>query len=310
MFPVTELNERINEIDNHPNFYDDTYVGDLVLRKDGTVEYQPTNDTPIRDFPLKDNKAKGAVEIFQMPEKDKNGKVYRDRYIMGHDPVDSDVSGTMSLSSTFVLDLFTDKIVAEYTGRSEFADDNYEKVRLLCLFYNAKCLYENNLKGLYSYFSRLNCTHLLADTPEYLKDKQLIKSSGWGNAAKGVTATVAINNYANELVKAWLLKPVTTVVEDAEGQKEISVHNLYFIKNRALLKELVAFNPFVNVDRIRALGILMLYREEKLILYRGDVRHNSLAEDDSFIGNDDFFKRNYDERFNDSKFSQKRGFFY
>ncbi len=309
MFPITELNERLYEIDNNPNFYDDTYVGDLVLTKDGKVEFRITNDTVIRDFPLKDNKAKGAVEIYQMPEKDKEGKVYRDRYIMGHDPVDSDVSGTMSLSSTFVLDLFTDKIVAEYTGRSEFADDNYEKVRLLCMFYNAKCLYENNLKGLYSYFSRLNCTHLLADTPEYLKDKQLIKSSGWGNAAKGVTATVSINNYANELIKAWLLTPVPTVVEDAEGQREVNVHNLYFIKNRALLRELIAFNPFVNVDRVRALGILMLYREEKLILYRGDVRHNSLREDPNFIGNDDFFTRNYDEKFANSKFNKTNIFF-
>ena len=303
MFPITQLNERINEIDNNPNFYDDTYIGELFMKTDGKVEFKPTNDEPIRVFPLKDNKVKGALEIYQMPEFDKSGKVYRDRYIVGHDPVDSDVSGTMSLSSTFVLDLYTDKIVAEYTGRSEFADDNFEKLRLLCIFYNAKCLYENNLKGVYSYFSRFNCTHMLADTPEYLRDKQLIKSSGWGNASKGVTATAAINNYANELIKAWLLKPVPTIVEDAEGQHEINVLNLYFIKNRALLKELVAFNPFVNVDRVRALGMVMLYREEKLILYRGDVRTNSLAEDNTFIGNDDFFTRNYDEKFAGSKFS-------
>lgn len=303
MFPITQLNERINEIDNNPNFYDDTYVGELFMKKDGKVEFKPTNDEPIRVFQLKDNKVKGALEIYQMPELDKSGKVYRDRYIIGHDPVDSDVSGTMSLSSTLVLDLFTDKIVAEYTGRSEFADDNFEKLRLLCIFYNAKCLYENNLKGVYSYFSRFNCTHMLADTPEYLRDKQLIKSSGWGNASKGVTATAAINNYANELIKAWLLKPVPTIVEDAEGQHEINVLNLYFIKNRALLKELVAFNPFINVDRVRALGMVMLYREEKLILYRGDVRTNSLAEDSTFIGNDEFFTRNYDEKFAGSKFS-------
>jgi len=45
---------------------------------------------PIRDFPLKDNKAKGAIEIFQMPEKNREGKVYSNRYIIGHDPVDND----------------------------------------------------------------------------------------------------------------------------------------------------------------------------------------------------------------------------
>lgn len=85
--------------------------------------------------------------------------------------VDNDQAESSSLSSTFVLDLFTDRIVAEYTGRQAFAEDNYEIVRLLCLFYNAKCMYESNKKGLYGYFSKMGCTHLLADTPEYLRDK-------------------------------------------------------------------------------------------------------------------------------------------
>ena len=55
----------------------------------------------------------------------------------------------------------------------------------------------------------MNCLHLLADTPEYLKDKQIIKEIGWGNKAKGVNASLAVNNYANELIKEWLIKPVT-----------------------------------------------------------------------------------------------------
>ena len=47
------------------------------------------------------------------------------RYIIGHDPVDNDQAESSSLSSTFVLDLWTDKIVAEYTGRQSFAEDNF-----------------------------------------------------------------------------------------------------------------------------------------------------------------------------------------
>lgn len=111
------------------------------------------------------------------------------------------------------MDLFTDKIVAEFTGRQPFAEDNYEIVRLLCLFYNAKCLYESNKKGLFAYFQKMNCTHLLADTPEYLRDKQMIKYSAFGSNAKGVNASAVINNYANSLVREWLLKPVTTTVK-------------------------------------------------------------------------------------------------
>jgi len=77
-----------------------------------------------------------------LPQKDSSGNVFPERYIIGHDPVDDDVSNTASLTSTFVLDLLTDRIVAEYTGRQEYADDNFEIVRRLCMFYNAKCMYE------------------------------------------------------------------------------------------------------------------------------------------------------------------------
>ena len=37
IFPITELNERLNQIDNNPNFYNDTYVGDLVFNGNGEV---------------------------------------------------------------------------------------------------------------------------------------------------------------------------------------------------------------------------------------------------------------------------------
>ena len=297
LFPVTQLNERLNQIDNQSNFYNDVYIGNLILNNKGVVEFYPSNDIPIRDFPLKDNKAKGAIEIFQMPEKNKEGKVYQNRYILGHDPVDDDQANTMSLTSTFVLDLFTDKIVAEYTGRQAFAEDNYEILRLLCLFYNGKCLYENNKKGVFSYFSKMNCTHLLADTPEYLRDKQLIKAIGYGNTSKGVSATLPINNYANQLIRDWLLKPVSSVIEEDGEEKEITIPNLYLIKNRALIKELILFNPDINVDRVRALGLLMLYREEKMILYNGDVKNKEMNNNTNYLGNDDFFKNNYDLRF-------------
>lgn len=294
LFPITQLNERLNQIDSNPSIYDDTYVGNLVLNKEGKVEFRPSSDLPIRDFPLKDNKAKGAIEIFQMPEKNREGKVYSNRYIIGHDPVDNDQAESLSLTSTFVIDLFTDKIVAEYTGRQDFADDNFEIVRLLCLFYNAKCLYEQNKKGLFAYFSKMNSLHLLADVPEYLKDKQLIKQIGYGNQSKGVNATAGINNYANERIREWLLKPVPTIIKEDGEDKEITVPNLFFIKNRALLKELVLFNPDINVDRVRALGMAMLYREEKMILYQGNISADREEKaNSSYLGNDPFFVKNY-----------------
>ena len=294
IFPVADLTQRLAEIDNDPHTFDDVYVGDLTQEKDGTVSFKLTGDQPIRDFPLKDNKVSGALEIFKMPEKDAQGKVFPQRYIIGHDPVDNDEADTMSLSSTFVLDLWTDTIVAEYTGRHQFADDNFEMLRKLCIFYNAKALFEGNIKGCFSYFSRMNCLYMLADTPEYLKDKDIIKNIGIGNNSKGVKATKPVNDYANRLIRDWLLKPVT--IQSGEDGEETTVFNLTRIRNRALIKELMLYNPDINVDRVRALGLLMLYREQFMVTYNGDPSSSKNVVESDYLGNDDYFTRNYDNR--------------
>lgn len=291
IFPITQLNERLNEIDNNPDFYNDVYVGKLVMKQNGVVEFMPTNDMPIRNFPLQNNNEHGAIEIYEMPQKGPDGKPIAGRYIVGHDPVDADDAETLSLCSTFVLDLFTDRIVAEYTGRQDYADDNFEIVRLICLFYNAKCLYENNKRGIFAYFSSRRCLHLLAETPEYLFDKQLIKTRGYGNSSKGVAATAPINNYANLSIREWMIKPVTIHIEEGGEMVEKVVPNLSFIKSRALLKEGIAFNPHINVDRIRALGMVMLYRGQFIDMYEGDLTR---AGQTVKTKEDDYFKQ-YDE---------------
>lgn len=295
-FPVTALTERLQQLDTDVHSFDDVYIGKLAMSKSGEVEFKPTSDEPIRKYGV-ENDTPGAIEIFELPEKDRSGKVPNTRYIIGHDPVDNDQAESSSLSSTFVLDLWTDKIVAEYTGRQAFAEDNFEIVRLLCLFYNAKCLYESNKKGIYAYFAKMNCTHLLADTPEYLRDKQMIKYSSFGSNQKGVNATAAINNYANGLIRDWLMKPVTMITTIDGVEQEVVTQNLFFLRNRALIEELIAFNPEINVDRIRALGMVMLYREEKMVLYQGNPSRDKDATPKDYIGNDPFFTNNYDKRF-------------
>lgn len=292
-FPTVALTERLAQLDSDPHAFDDVYIGNLALTSGGKVEFRIGNDVPIRKYGV-DNSTVGALEIFEMPEKQANGENFNLRYIIGHDPVDNDQAESSSLSSTFVLDLFTDRIVAEYTGRQAFAEDNYEIVRLLCLFYNAKCMYESNKKGLYGYFSKMNCTHLLADTPEYLRDKQMIKYSAFGSNAKGINASAAINNYANSLIRDWLLQPVPTIIKEDGEEKEVNIPRLYSLRNRALLEELISYTPELNVDRIRALGMVMLYRQEKIILYKDNLNAKSQEEaSSSYLGNDSFFQRNY-----------------
>lgn len=298
MFPIADLTERIGQLDANPTEYDDVYVGDLVFNKDGQVEYKPTSATPIRDFPHKDNKIEGAIEIYQLPEIDRNtGKPYNDRYILGADPYDDDESNTMSLGSIFVLDLWTDRIVAEYTGRPPFADDYYEICRKLCLFYNGRLNYEYNKKGLFSHFSTRNSLYLLTDVLDFLKEKQMMKD-GYGNKSKGTNASPAINAYARSRLRSWLLAPVP-IMQTIDGEeKEVMVPRLFTVRNRALLKELINYNSEGNFDRISAMGMLMLLREDRMIRYQGDVsKEKQERANNSYDGNDPFFKRNYDFRF-------------
>lgn len=294
MFPVADLTERIGQLDSNPTEYDDVYVGDLVFSKDGKVEYKPTSAQPIRDFPHKDNKIEGAIEIFQMPEIDKNtNKPYNDRYILGADPYDDDESNTMSLGSIFVLDLWTDRIVAEYTGRPSFADDYYEICRKLCFFYNGRLNYEYNKKGLFSHFSTRNSLYLLTDVLDFLKEKQMMKD-GIGNKSKGTNASPAINAYARSRLRSWLLSPVP-VIQTIDGEsKEVMVPRLFTVRNRALLKELINYNSEGNFDRVSAMGMLMLLREDKMIKYQGNMgKDRQENAESSYDGEDVFFKRNY-----------------
>lgn len=293
IFPVTELNERLNQLDNDPNAFDDVYVGELVQdNKTGEVKFNPTIDLPIRDFPTKDNKVKGALEIFEMPKKNSEGKVPFERYICSADPYDADCSNTMSLGSIFVMDLWTDMIVAEYTGRPAFAEDFYEICRKLCLFYNCRCMYEQNIMGMFSYFSSHNAVHLLAETPEYLVQRNMIKSIGYGNKAVGIRAIPAVINGAFKMIQTWLRKEIVSIETDADGNNtEVKIPNLYRIKNRALLKELVLWNPQGNFDRVMSLVQLILYREDKMVLYHGNLRHTE--EVSSGMEKDDYWDKNY-----------------
>lgn len=293
MFPVTDLTERLGQIDSNPREYDDVYTGSLVI-KDGEVQFSPTSESPIREFPHKDNKMEGSIELFQLPVVDKETKKpYNSRYIVGCDPYDDDESNTMSLGSVFVLDLWTDKIVAEYTGRPMFADDFYEICRKLCLFYNARMNYENNKKGLFANFSRMNCTYLLTEQLDFLKDKDMVKDS-YGNKARGTNASAPVNAFARNLLRAWLLKPVP-VIQTVDGEEqEVMIPNLYTLRNRALIKELIMYNSEGNFDRISAMGMLMLLREDRMILYKGEVSKEKEEKARSgYLGNDNYFERNY-----------------
>ena len=297
LFPTVDLKAYRDEIRLlGESFFETSTPIELVSTNGKDVKLEPTAKRPIRTFPLGKNDVAGAIEIFSLPIKDSSG-VIPNRYIMGVDPYAND-QGT-SLGSVFVFDCWTQSIVAEYTGRPTFADDFHEICRKLAIFYNAKIMYENNIKGLYSYFSQHNCIYLLAESPQILLDKSLSKSKGFGNTALGFRASLEINNYNRNLIREWLLKEAHFSFQEFNNGEQIThKKNMHTIKSVALLEELISWTPIDNFDRVSALGAVMLYNEEMKKYIQGYTQ--KVKEVDTFLSSD-YFTKNYDDRFSYNK---------
>ena len=80
---------------------------------------------------------------------------------------------------------------------------------------------------------------------------------------------------------------------------EVKIPNLYHLRNRALIKELIQWNPVGNFDRVLSLVQLMLYREEKIVLYQGELKRQTNTT--KGMESDEYWEKNYPGRKESSK---------
>jgi len=287
MFPVQDLEDHLEYVLSHPKDYiDSERVGRLTIDAEtGDVKFKIDKSLkPIYDFPIKDNRyMDGAVVIYEPPQTTADGNIPYGINIAGCDPYDDDESTTTSLGSVLILNRLTDRIVAEYTGRPATAKEYYENVRRLLKFYNAKCNYENNKKGLFGHFENKNSLYMLADTPKILKDQELAKISMVGNKALGTHATEPVNKWGRELIKTWLMEPAVTAISG-------NIMNLNKIRSIPLLKELIEWAPDVNTDRVDALSMLMILREDMMKIVAESERGDPVI--DEFFMRSPLFRSN------------------
>ena len=186
------------------------------------------------------------------------------RYIAGFDPIDkgyeeASSDNTHSKASLWIMDTFTEEIVAEYTGRPARAKHYYRQAALGLQYYNAKVMYENNLAGFFQYCATNKLLTLLADEPAILKNKAGYKMGKVGT--KGYHATASINGWLLELVADWLAQDVY-LGQDPDTGEPIMASRYYSIQSKGLLEEIEKWRPDGNFDRISALGALLLYFEQ------------------------------------------------
>lgn len=252
IFPRKLLMDQLTRIRTNKKLQSMKHIVDLEWDGNGQVKATEKPSGDITNYPLKKgDKPHGSVVIWEYPVKDPPLGLY----IGGCDPYDHDDSFTNSLGSTFIFkrvragEAWTDVIVAEYSGRPDTAEEYYENVRKLLTFYNARLLFENERKGIYPYFTNKHCDYLLANQPdkiisEVFKDSKVQRR-------KGCHMTKQIRAYGEGLILEWLLD------EFEEGHP-----NVERVYSEPLIEELIENDGVRNVDRVIALCMVMIYREE------------------------------------------------
>lgn len=251
IFPKKELQEQLSLIRTNKNLKNYKQVGDLTWNSDGSLKWTIKKGGDITHYPLKNgDNPEGSIVIWEHPNKEASAGLY----IAGIDSYDYDESSTTSLGSCIIykrvqsIEQYSDIIVAEYTGRPKTAEEFYENVRKLLIYYNARAMYENQNKGIFVYFTNKHCDYLLADQPDIIND---IVSNSKVQRKKGCHMNKQIKQWGWGLIKDWLNDI------NADGKK-----NLYNILSEPLLEELIAANDVNNVDRVMALTQVMIYREQ------------------------------------------------
>lgn len=249
-FPTMEIKRALSNLTTNKKIINSSSCGFCVEDELGKIIWKNTNDQPIREFPFTANENhQGCIEIFEHPFKGDDGSVPSNVYLAGTDPALKD-GFEGSLLSTFIINKLTRRIVAEYTAKHETTKEYYENLRKLLIYYNAKCNYESQIRGLAQHFETKNSLHLLSNTPRILKEQNLIvKMSSKGLNNLGTPASESINWWHRNLSKEWLLEP---------SFDNPDILNLYTIRSISLLEELLLWNPEANFDRVSALGMLMI----------------------------------------------------
>lgn len=252
IFPRKLLLDQLTRLRTNTKLRNMKHIVDLNWDGNGQITATEKKTGDITEYPLKKgDKPHGSIVIWEYPVKDPPFGLY----IGGCDPYDHDDSFTNSLGSVFIFkrvkagEAWTDVIVAEYSGRPDTAEEYYENVRKLLVFYNARLLFENERKGIYPYFTNKHCDYLLADQPdkiisEVFKDSKVQRR-------KGCHMTKAIRAYGEGLILEWLLE-----------EYEPGHPNVERIYSEPLIEELIENDGVKNVDRVIALCMVMIYREE------------------------------------------------
>lgn len=264
-FPAVELRAQINKIKTgnlHLKYGQPTILTREpdILQPDGTVIKGKVVDTPdlndlldpIWDYKPKNQDLRGGVVIYERPVSNPPKGLYK----IGFDPYRQQNS-TMDVPSLAAIYVYKsnnkfsftgDTIVAQYIGRPGDPDDVNRIAELLCEFYNAELMFENEVTHVKDYFVRKKKVHLLAAQPDTVISK-LVQNSKTDRTF-GIHMVEKIKDGGEKYIKQWLL---TVRDFDETGRAILNLETIYDI---GLLEELILYNRKGNFDRV--MGFMMV----------------------------------------------------
>ena len=223
--------------------------GKMAYDVNGNPEFVP--DLSLRPLEYRDKTLdkSGCIQIWEKPT---IGVSYN-LYTGGLDPYATDEANySDSLGSLFIFKRYAlgeethDLPVAEYTGRPQNFKEFYDQCILLIEYYNASCLYENNINNFKTHCENKHKLHLLSRTPSIVKAASNQHTNTYGIRVVGNSYS-SVKNELITYVNNWLR-------EEYEDGKS----NVYKIKSIGLLQELITYNSRGNFDRFISFSLALI----------------------------------------------------
>jgi len=289
-FPVEKIQRQLRLVDSSAEIKGILKQGELDIQ-DGKVKFilNPKLD-PINHYPHRtDGILEGAFTMFEAPLKDEHGKVPNNLYYIVADcfAVDTEQATEWNSLGAYyvykransVFPTEDDILVGWYAGRPPKVKDFHRRVFLAARFYNA--VVQTEIKGggqeLLNYAISNGFLQYCGERPTvFNQDKDFRKTSG-----RQFFVRIEENTKPERIQKLvdWLLKERSLKVIGDEAQYVLNLEKIY---DRALLQELLKYNPNGNFDRISCLLVLMTIQQEAEL---------KVVEEQSRMNKDHIFSR-------------------
>lgn len=250
----------------------------IIKNEKSELIFVPATKPPVTIFPLPKNslEKEGCIVVYERPiGKQELGKTC----VASIDPIKEGVTTTsFSLFSIMIYRLDTEvikygeeveswvesgKLVAEWTGRFDDINKTHERAMFMLEMYQARAIVEANVAEFITFMISKKRQHYLVPKSQMLFLKELganesaYQEYGWKNTGKLFDSHLI--RYGIEFLKEEIDYKLINV-KDKEDQKKILVrYGIERLPSLMLMKEMEAYQPGMNVDRLITFCSLAAY---------------------------------------------------